>query len=267
MIAIDTHTHVYSSIQQRETLVAGGVRLLGASSEVDCAVLFLCEPCGRSGFGELRPQLGQAKETTFGAGWQVISTKELVSLTLLGPDGGSIVIIRGQQIVTSENLEVLAIGHEDTIRDGQSLDETIESCRTSGDHVILPWGAGKWLGSRGRMIDDVIERVSFPEFHIGDNGGRPAAWAVPQFKLAGKRNMKILNGSDPLPILGDESRIGTYASLLNGHIDMTMPWDSISSMLRDPEQVPTPMGKPMKVWPFLRSQLMLRVRNTSNDVC
>ena len=47
---------------------------------------------------------------------------------------------------------------------------------------------------------------------LGDNGGRPWFWtSVPQFDLAAELGMRVLPGSDPLPVPGDEARIGSYA--------------------------------------------------------
>ena len=73
--------------------------------------------------------------------------------------------------------------------------------------VICPWGFGKWLGARGKLISDLAQRKP-EQFNLGDNGGRPWLWAwVPQF---GNKRPKVINGSDPLPLLGEIKRVGSY---------------------------------------------------------
>lgn len=260
LIAIDSHAHVYPATAPLRALVAGGVRLLRAAGPGGCATLFLCEPSGQNVFRQLCEQDVPTYEPGVNGAWSVKSTNETTSVSIVGPKNERIIVVRGQQVVTSERLEVLAIGHIGQIPAGKSLFATIESVRAAGCHVILPWGVGKWLGHRGQLIDQAIDRLAFPGFHLGDNGGRPSFWSVPQFSSAVERNIKILRGSDPLPIRHDERRIGTYASVFRGELDRSAPWHSIAKMLEDPASMPDTAGSPMKAWQFVRSQVFLRAK-------
>lgn len=260
MIAIDGHTHVYPGISSLRTLIAGGVRLIAAAGSGSCAALLLCEPAGQDVFGQISDEYAHRGRSAANGLWTVIPTNETTSVCIVGPANERIVIVRGQQIVTSERLEVLAIGHNGKVPDGISLHSSIDNARSMGAHVVLPWGAGKWLGRRGRLIDDAIKNLRYPGFHLGDNGGRPSIWAVPQFRQAEESGIKILCGTDPLPIKYDEHRIGTYASKLGGDMDENTPWLSIARLLEDPTESPERMGSAMGIRSFLLSQFKLRAR-------
>ena len=265
LIGIDTHVHVYPGEDSFRTLITGGRRLLDVTASGKQAVLILCEPSGQDEFDRMfervtKGQWSMAKET-----WEPIASDESVSISIENENREGISIIRGQQIVTRENLEVLAFGHEGRISDAKTLQATIESVRTSAGHIVLPWGAGKWLGHRGRLIDEVIQSEhESPRFHLGDNGGRPWFWPVPQFSKAAEMNIKVLYGSDPLPIPHDESRIGTYASGFSCDFDRLAPWKSVSTVLSDPASTPDAIGSSMATWDFVRCQAGLRLRQRRN---
>ena len=258
MIAIDAHTHVYGVDNAASTLLDGGLRLQSADVNVRCAVLFFCETEGQRDFDQVRSRTDLSLKSADHSQWTVSATNEPVSLCLTSPDRMPIVVIRGQQIITSENLEVLAVGHESRLVSGRSLAATLQESRTAGCQVILPWGVGKWLGKRGRLIDGVLSDADLAGVHLGDNGGRPWFWPVPRFDRARARGVKVLRGSDPLPIQGDEARIGSYASLYDGRLDLDAPWQDIVTLLKTSDCNPEGMGSPMGLGRFLASQIALR---------
>ena len=262
MIAIDSHTHVYPGCEEVAVLLAGGVRLLRAMESKGCAVLFLCESENQDVFTSKLKVCTERHELIPGGSWQIQKTHEAVSLNMIGPVDEWIVVIRGQQIITSESIEVLAVGHSSTIPHGQTLKSTIDIASDEGSHVILPWGAGKWLSKRGKLVREVLNNFTFQGFHVGDNGGRPSIWPVPHFRIATEKQIKILCGSDPLPIRRDETRIGTYASAFDGTISKEKPWCSLKGILEDPGISPKPLGSLMSVCGFLRSQFLLRTAKT-----
>lgn len=117
-------------------------------------------------------------------------------------------------MITAEGLELLAIGCNRALTSGLSLAATIERVRTAGGWSIVAWGVGKWLGRRGRIVTEMVAAESGCEdVMLGDNGGRPRLWSrIPQFQAAMERGMRILAGTDPLPLKGEESRVGSYAT-------------------------------------------------------
>src|SRR5690606_32895041 len=64
----------------------------------------------------------------------------------------------------------------------------------------------------GRVVDALIAReADAADVMLADNAGRPRLWSrVPQFAAAAASGMPILAGSDPLPLRGEELRVGTY---------------------------------------------------------
>ena len=260
MIAIDGHTHIYSVIRPEYTLVTGGENLKQLVEPGACTVCFLCDPVGSDTFSRLRDLSVADYRAVNRGGCSVSITSESTSLTISKGTDASVVVVRGQQLVSSEKLEVLAIGHTTNLKTDMPLHKTLDQARAAGAHIIVPWGAGKWMGTRGRLVSEILQREAFSGLHLGDNGGRPAVWRVPQFRLAAERGIKIISGSDPLPIAGDERRIGTYGTVIDGQLDTASPWQSIASILADPNVQPETIGSNLSFSRFLLLQSKLRFK-------
>ena len=263
MIAIDAHTHIYSEIHAENTLANGGENLKQLVEPGASTVCFLCDPVGSDIFSRLRDLSDPDCRAANRAGCSVSITSESTSLTVSNGTEAGVVVIRGQQLVSSEKLEVLAIGHTANLTTGRPLHKMLDEARAAGAHIIVPWGAGKWMGARGRLVSEMLKREAFPGLHIGDNGGRPAVWRVPQFRLAAERGIKIISGSDALPIAGDERRIGTYGTVIDRQLDTSSPWQSIASFLADPNVQPETIGSNLRFSRFLLLQSKLRFKISS----
>jgi hypothetical protein len=139
-------------------------------------------------------------------------------------------IVAGRQVVTSEGVEVLTLATREVVPDGLSLPQTLEAASRTGALVVLPWGAGKWLGARGKLVKETIDtQASLPLF-AGDNGGRPVFWPEPEvFTVARNKGRPVLPGTDPLPIPAEERRVGSFGFWLDGAVSGTAP----GSELRD----------------------------------
>lgn len=118
----------------------------------------------------------------------------------------SLTIVSGRQILSKEGLEVLSLGSDEAPLDGEPLKEIISKLNERKVVVVLPWSFGKWMGKRGSLIGDVIQDKDLG-FILGDPGHRPKILQVPEFKNSLR---SIVRGSDPLPIRGDEIRVGQY---------------------------------------------------------
>src|SRR5690606_7800616 len=145
-------------------------------------------------------------------------------------------------------LEVLALGLAGKRADGRPLDTVLGELEGEA-LAVLPWGAGKWLGRRGRLVREARERR---EVLLGDNGGRPAFWREPLLEGA-----RALAGSDPLPLPGRERKIGSYGSSLQAHISEERPGADLIAALRTAPL--EPFGAPESPMGFLRDQLELRL--------
>ena len=189
------------------------------------------------------------------------------SVVLRHSSGADIVAIKGQQLITSEGLEVLGIGYNATLKSGLTLPNTVAKIRNTGGWSVLAWGVGKWLGRRGRLVTDLIMSESeSADVMLTDNGGRPWCWSrVSQFELARERGMRILAGTDPLPLKGEECRIGSYgfSHQLKRNAGESM-LGAFCRMLEDSEVAVRMTGPNMSIGRFVSNQLRLRLRPVSS---
>lgn len=149
--------------------------------------------------------------------------------------GEPLFVLAGRQVVTSERLEVLAIGADAEIPDGRPLSEALARVREAGGVPVLAWAPGKWFFQRGKIIAGVLEREPPGSLLIGDSSLRPTLWPDPDLMSYGHaRGFKIVAGSDPLPIAGDEALVGTYGSAWDASFDPARPGASIRAALLDP---------------------------------
>ncbi|MFP4492290.1 MAG: class I SAM-dependent methyltransferase [Puniceicoccaceae bacterium] len=117
--------------------------------------------------------------------------------------GRSAVFVRGVQWVTEENLEILVIGAEPEYG---SLAAMAGEVSRGGGVVIVPWGFGKWTGARGMVLERILAEAP-PGLFLGDSANRPASGGPGPFSGAVFERFRAvprLDGSDPLPLAGDE---------------------------------------------------------------
>jgi hypothetical protein len=141
-------------------------------------------------------------------------------------------LLKGRQIVTRENLEVLAIASKQTIADGLPIETVIRQIEAKQELAVLAWGFGKWWFKRGKILKNLVETYNSPYLLLGDNSGRPTFWPVPQpFKRARSMKISIINGSDPLPFKGEEAKVGSYGFSLEGDFREDEPAKSLREIL------------------------------------
>lgn len=256
-LVVDAHVHLYPCMPVRAMLDAAGRNLLGRNGAAQTGVLLVADPDGVAGYERL---LGEPGECGGGA-WRPGHGDDR-SVTFRHEGGARLAAIRGQQLITREGLEVLGIACDARLTSGSTLQETVARIRAARGWAILAWGAGKWLGRRGRELTRLIEEeAGCPDVMLADNGGRPRAWShVPQFDTAAERGMRVLAGTDPLPLRGEERRVGSYAFRIraeNG--DGTAPAERLRRALGTdvPIQI---VGRPMAIHGFVANQLKLRFK-------
>ena len=144
--------------------------------------------------------------------------------------GKDVHLLPGQQIITSENLEILSLNCSERIKEGNDARQTIESVLSHNGIPVIAFGFGKWLGKRGTIVEQLIDNFDSQQIAMGDTTMRPYGWATPKlFRKAGNKGVKILCGSDPLPFQGEESRPGSYSSHIQ--LDADNPVDAVSRIL------------------------------------
>jgi len=169
------------------------------------------------------------------SGYHFLNTNEDVSLVLAKENKRLCYLLKGRQIVTKENLEVLAIGSTQTIEDGLPIETVLEQIMDKEEMAVLAWGFGKWLFKRGKIIKRIIKNYNSPDLLVGDNSGRPVFWPIPRlFKKARALNMSIINGSDPLPFAGEETKVGSYGFSVEGDFNENEPARSLRDILVSP---------------------------------
>ena len=128
-------------------------------------------------------------------------------------DSEEIYLFSGAQIVTSERIEVLAILAERPIQSGLSLQQTNAAIEQARGIVVLPWSPGKWLGRRGTLVRQYLRER--PNCWVGDIPMRWwGRWSLLRLRGAGALPLRILYGSDPLPIWDDERIAGMLCAEL-----------------------------------------------------
>ena len=266
MIYLDAHVHIQERFNLDQFLLCAldnfdRQRVATAPQSSSTYSLLLTEAKSLDFFSLLACQARQLTGL-LPAAWQVRTTAEEESLLLKHEfrPATRMFVIAGRQLVTREKLEVLALASLAKIGDGKALVDTIDEVRNRGGLAVLPWGAGKWLGKRGGIISDFLQSASPDSLFVGDNGGRPEFWPRPAlFDLAARRGIRLLPGSDPLPLKGEECRPGTYGAMVDGACSDETPASDLKRLLLDSNKMINPFGQRQGAWQFFRTQLGLRL--------
>jgi len=260
VVAVDSHVH-FHDVSDPDALLASALAALrrNLGDKPLTAALLLTEPAARPTFATLR-ELAARGLPGATASWRLEATGETISLQARNRNGDTIYLIAGQQLVTAENLEVLALCALPELPDGLDLQATVRRVRQAGGLPLLPWGVGKWLGRRGRIISEFLAGVRNEPLFVGDNGGRPAFWlSVPQFRQATAGGIRILRGSDPLRCGFRRRGPGSFGNLIDGPLDPTRPGHSLAQALTATASRIQPFGSLESPWHFCRDQIALRL--------
>lgn len=262
---VDGHVHVYPGMSVDKLLAAAAANLgkagsAGAARAED--VLFVADPEGIQGFERLLAY-GEGSGASACSGQWTLAEADSQSVSFRRHAGRGLTAVRGQQLITREGLELLGMACRSALPSGLPLSSLIERVRAAGGWSIVAWGAGKWLGRRGRVVTDMIAAEGGrPDVMLGDNGGRPRCWSrVPQFAAAAERGMRILAGTDPLPLQGEEDRVGSYGFRVRAvHNGSRPPVEALRQALEQAGTPVTTFGEQMSIGRFASNQLRLRLR-------
>lgn len=143
--------------------------------------------------------------------------------------GAELILIGGRQFATHEKMEVLTIRPAPDRLEGQPIRQIVSALGAEGLTPILPWSPGKWLAGRGRIIAELIAQNG-PALALCDTAIRPRLTPEPPaFDYARQAGCRILAGSDPLPVPGEEKELGGYATSItgtdfSGHPEEAVQW-------------------------------------------
>ncbi len=255
-LLVDAHVHLHSCFDLEQFLDTALENFRAQSRRLQLAqpvtgALLLAEVSGVEAFASLvsQQQLNQQLPD-----WEICPTKEAYSLWVNHSAGHSLLVTAGRQVVTQEGIEVLALITEAAIEEGLSLADTLSQVALADGLPVLPWGVGKWIGKRGKLVESQLQAARFPLF-TGDNGGRPRFWPLPDYF----QQRPQLPGSDPLPLPNEVSRAGSFGFLTQGQLDEAKPGESLKQILRSPHPLIQNYGQSLSLWKFVQNQSLIRL--------
>jgi hypothetical protein len=209
-IVIDTHLHLYPEYDLELALRCLS-RNLARAAPGTAAVGVLVERRDCHVFAKLRT--GQRRVPDRDGTLDVSADGDAlrVSLDRVAP----LWLLPGRQVVTRERVEVLLLGADLDLPDGMTAAETIRQGLAGGALPVIGWAPGKWFFGRKQVVQRLLQRFNREELLLGDSSLRPGLWGEPLvMRQARRRGFAVVAGSDPLPIAGEERRLGCYATRL-----------------------------------------------------
>jgi hypothetical protein len=176
------------------------------------------------------------------------------------PSGARLLIAAGRQIAARDGLEVLALFTTASFPQGLALDEAIGAVQTAGALPVIPWGFGKWMLRRRRLVEAAIRTAPRPLF-LGDNGGRPRGTPPPRLLREGAAaGLPVLPGSDPFPFPAHEGRAASYGFI--AFVDPEPPGATLrlKRWLLSLTAQPPVFGERAGLLTFVRDQLRMNLR-------
>ena len=237
---VDAHVHIHDCFSLQKFFDAAARNFAFHSSKVvpmaSCRyVLCLTETYGADKFGDLSRQADENsnKERTAEIAWRLRHSGDDRCLIACHPVFGEIAIVAGRQIVTTEKLEILALGSVEIWEDGLVASDIVESVNSSGAIPVLPWGFGKWLGRRRHVAESLIEKYGDGSLYLGDNSGRPRILPDPSaFGAAKELGMRTLPGSDPLPFKSEYDKAGSFGFYVDLVVSRECIWTGLCALLK-----------------------------------
>lgn len=260
---IDAHVHFHA-------LFAAAPFLDAAAANLRRGAAALGLPAGTPlclAFGDAPDQAGldgllAAVSGGAAAPWRFAATADLHAAGVRREDGERLHLLRGQQLVTREGIEVLALAGGAPVAPGRSLEATCAEARRLGAVIVIPWGFGKWTGRRGARLRELVAAAAPGELLLADSAARPASWPRPALlRAAERRGLGVVTGSDPLPLRRHARRAGRCACFVAGTFDPARPAASAArSLARLAGRAPE-VGRRTSLAGFLADQAALRLRD------
>ncbi len=208
-VIADTHVHLYDAYDIPAAFEAmfRNLRRLSPSGADTFLAACLTERADCQFFSAL-----QNSELDCGQ-YRIAPSEEAGCLLVTEPEGETVYLFAGRQIVTRERLEVLGLFVTETVPDGLDAGEAIRRVRSLGGIPVLAWSPGKWFGARGATVNDLFKGSDNDSLAAGDTTMRPYGWPFPRLmQEAADLGHPVIAGSDPLPFPGQERLIGTFGT-------------------------------------------------------
>lgn len=182
-----------------------------------------------------------------------------------GRSSPELFLLAGRQFVSAERLEVHALALDpahpvsrlpDRVH---STEDLLRRILAAGAAAVLPWGVGKWLGSRGHEIVRLVAMDEFAGnalFFLGDTASRCWPWPAPAMF---RRHARVLPGTDILPLRGAEERLASYGFKVRAAYDPGRPARSLLQALREAPPIES-HGRRQSPVPAIIDQIRYRLR-------
>lgn len=261
LVLIDSHVHIYDCFDVARLLDSAYRNFTkealrrGAADSV-CCVLMLTEISRHHWYHSLAGSGGARYRD-----WRIEHADSgECALVARSKSEARILIVAGSQVISAEGLEILSLATDSRFEDGLAARTVLERIRSAGGIPVLPWGAGKWLGKRGKVISALVAEDDAGGLFLGDNSGRPGFWPEPeQFREAASAGIRILPGTDPLPIPGEEARVGSFGFAAYGEIS-SRPVEWLKQRIVSDGFDPDCYGSLEHAMRFFRNQLKIRIK-------
>ncbi len=173
-----------------------------------------------------------------------------------------LLVFSGRQVACAERLEAHALLVDVIVPDGTPISEARTRYLEAGAVLSYPWALGKWLGERREIMLRLLEQEGRGSCLISDPALRPSGYPTPGlYDIAAERGISCIYGTDPLPIAGEEERIGAYATFYGGSFDQTHPSAEMRRvLLTSPASELVRVGRRLGVLGCLRRMGQLRLR-------
>jgi hypothetical protein len=265
MVLVDGHVHLYECFDLGGVFDAAAQNFAAAARTLGCdagydAVLCLVESRRERFLAGVRSGVkGRIWRGRHGY-WELEPSAEPEAL-VVRRGAARLHLFAGRQLVTRERLEVLALGTTAPLRDDEPIDRTLNAVREVGAAAVLPWGVGKWLGARGAVVARLLEDPRFGHVFLGDNANRLELAPEPKQLAAARRTgRRVLPGTDPLPLRGEEARVGSYGFAIDVPLDPLRPAAALLALLASGARF-TPFGRCSPLTRFVGRQLALKWQN------
>lgn len=212
VIRLDAHVHLYEQYRFADWVASALRHLLLPTTA--CGAVVVVDRAGQCSFNRCARECAASGALWE---WREVCDGRAGVVTCASTEGGTqcreLVVVRGAQYVSAERIEVLALGvARDERLEGAAAYKIIEAIGAVGGAPSLPWSPGKWLGGRGRVVRQLLRDLSPQQLSVSDIAlrtlyGPPS----PLLMYACWRGFRVLRGSDPLPLQGEEWQVGAFS--------------------------------------------------------
>ena len=249
-VIADTHVHLYPTfdLEQVFRYAVSNLSQYGQSFQHVVPAIFLSERSGQKVYADLVNERSPLR-----GGLNRRPARDGKGMWLEG-QGNRLLVCPGRQIITAERIEILSLLSDEEISDGEATSTTFAKIRAGGGIPVFPWSPGKWLGSRGKIVANLLESADPGSLFVGDTVMRPRGSIPPRlFRTAKARNVHMVAGTDPLPIPSEVKIIGSYGITLPDGFNPEKPVASLRSCLLDRKEPIACVGRRCS-WPTAASR-------------